>query len=147
MKKKKHSSPTPSQTTKAQLYAKLAKLGIASVLIGYNGCGDSGCIESVQPLGADNMEVKLPERSVAIDLVESKFDSKTGRFIPKTVRRSVPIREAIENWCYDLLAEHFPGWEINEGSDGTIELDIVKKTATLEHDENVMSTNSHVVEV
>ena len=147
MTKKKQSTATPSETTKALLYAKLAKLGIASVLIGYDGCGDSGCIESIKALGADNLEVKLPERSVAIDIIESKFDSKTRRFISVNARRTVPIREAIENWCYDLLEQHFGGWELNEGSDGTIELDIVKKTATMQHDENVMSTNSHTVEV
>lgn len=145
MTKKKHSTATPSEITKAQLYGKLAKLGITSVLIKYDGCGDSGCIESVSALGADNLEVKLPERSVAIDIVESKFDAKTHRFITVNARRTVPIYEAIENWCYDLLEQHFPGWEINEGSDGTIEIDVVKKTAMLLHDENVMRTNSHRV--
>ena len=147
MTTKKKLDATPSQTTKAQLYAKLAKLGITSVLIRYDGCGDSGCIESIKALGADNLEVKLLERAVTIDIVESKFDSKTRRFISVNTRRNVPVREAIENWCYDLLGEHFPGWEINEGSDGTIELNVIKKTATLEHDENVMRTNSHRVVV
>ena len=147
MTKKKQSAATPSEIAKAQLYTKLARLGITSVIIGYDGCGDSGCIESIKALGVDNREVTLPERSVAIDIVESKFDSKTRRFIPVNTRRNVPVREAIENWCYDLLGEHFPGWEINEGSDGTIELDVVKKTATLQHDENVLCTNSHRVVV
>ncbi len=147
MTKKKQTTATPSEVTKAQLYGKLAKLGITSVLIKYDGCGDSGCIENIQALGADKLEVTLPERSVAIDIVESKYDSTTRRFVTVNARRTVPIREAIENWCYDLLAQHFPGWEINEGSDGTIELDVVKQTATLEHDENVMSTNSRRVVV
>ncbi|MBK9080333.1 MAG: hypothetical protein IPL91_15145 [Hyphomicrobium sp.] len=87
----------------------------------------------------------MPERSVAIDIVESKFDGTTRRFVSVNARRTVPIREAIENWCYDLLERHFPGWEINEGSDGTIEIDVDKKTAMPQHDENVMRTNSHRV--
>ena len=147
MTKNKQSTATPSEVTKAQLYGKLAKLGINSVLITYDGCGDSGCIESISALGADNLEINLPERSVAIDMVESKFDYKTKRFVSVNATRFVPIREAIENWCYDLLEQHFPGWEINDGSDGTIEIDVVKKTATLEHDDNVMRTNSHKVVV
>lgn len=145
MTKKKQTTATPSEVTKTQLYGKLATLGITSVLIKYDGCGDSGCIESISALGADNLEVELPERSVAIDIVESKFDGTTRRFVSVNARRTVPIREAIENWCYDLLERHFPGWEINEGSDGTIAIDVVKKTATLQHDENVMRTNSHRV--
>ena len=78
----------------------------------------------------------MPERSVAIDIVESKYDCTDRRFVSVIARRTVPIREAIENWCYDLLEQHFPGWEINEGSDGTIAIDVVKKTATLQHYEH-----------
>lgn len=147
MTKNKQSTATPSEVTKRQLYAKLAKLGIASVTIGYSGSCDSGCIESVTALGPDKLEVKLPARVVAIDLVSSSYDCKQHRFVNSTVRRKVPLGEAIENWCYDLLAEHFPGWEINDGADGTITLDVVQRAATLQHDEKVIQTNSHTVKV
>lgn len=142
MTKKNQSPLTPSEISKAQIYAKLAKLGIASLLIIYDGCGDSGCIESLKAIGPDGKEVELPKRAVSIDVVESRRDPANPGFMTIAVRRKVPIKEAIESWCYDLLEEHFGGWEINEGSQGSIELDIKKMTAIFEHDENVMTTNS-----
>jgi hypothetical protein len=145
---KTNSSPqTPSEVSKRQIYAKLAKLGIASVHIGYDGCGDSGCIESLKAYGPDDKEMQLPERAVAIDLVDAQWDTTAGGIVRTNVRRKVPLKEAVENWCYDLLEQHFGGWEINEGSQGTIELDVAKKIATFEHDENVMTTNTHTLEV
>jgi hypothetical protein len=29
------------------------------------------------------------------------------------------VPDIIENWCYNQLEEHYGGWEINEGSDGS----------------------------
>jgi hypothetical protein len=147
MTKKKQEDRTPSEHTKSQLYAKLSKLGIASVLIVYDGCGDSGCIESIQVFDARNCEVELPNRSVAIDLVESRFDGTLRQFITVNVKRTVPIKQAVENWCYDLLEQHFGGWENNDGSQGTIKIDVMEKSATIEHEENVMRSQFHRVVV
>lgn len=141
-----HPSPSPSEIAKAKLYAKLARLGIATVLISYDGCGDSGCIESLEARDRAGQMVQLPDRPVTIELVDTKWNSskmETERFI---VRRKVLVEEAIKSWCYDLLELHFSGWEINEGAQGTIAIDIAKKTATLEHDQNVMTTTTHIVE-
>ena len=46
---------------KVALCAKLASFGIAFVEIAYDGCGDSGCIVSVQFLGPDNIDVTPPD--------------------------------------------------------------------------------------
>ena len=136
---------TPKDTAKAQIYARLARLGIATVLISYDGCGDSGCIESIEARGPNDEVVELPQREVTIDFVESQWDAAASKFVRVGVKRKLPIGKAVESWCYDLLEHHFDGWEINEGSQGTIELDIKNKTATLEHDQNVMTTTTHTV--
>lgn len=34
------------------------------------------------------------------------------------------IDEAVQDFAYYLLEQHYPGWEINEGSQGTITIDI-----------------------
>lgn len=147
MTKKIKPRPTASDIAKAKLYANLARLGITTVVINYDGSCDSGCIESIKALGSDNREVSLPDRPVVVELIESNWDTKTTTFVRRNVKRSVPICDAIESWCYDLLEQHFPGWEINDGSSGTITLDIVKKSATMDHGENVMKTYTHRVEV
>ncbi|RTL70315.1 MAG: hypothetical protein EKK41_12790 [Hyphomicrobiales bacterium] len=142
-KKKNPTAVEPAEISKAEINERLAKLGIATVLIGYDGCGDSGCIESVEARGADNQKIELPKKLVSITLQDWNYDSdKPGYVVTRTVKRKVPIQEAIENWCYHLLEDHFPGWELNEGSQGTIEFDIAKKSAEFEHGENVYTTHT-----
>lgn len=43
---------------------------------------------------------------------------------------SVP--PSIENWCYDVLENNFGGWEINEGSQGYFNFDLVNRIIELE---------------
>lgn len=147
MTKPTNTADSPNEIAKAQIYAKLARLGIATVLITYDGCGDSGCIGSIDARGPNGETVALPKRDITIDFVESRWDTATSKFVKVDVRLKLPIEKAVESWCYDLLEHHFGGWEINEGSQGTIALDIVKNIATLEHDENVMTTTTHTVVV
>lgn len=147
MSKKPNTTETPSQLAKAAIFAKLSRLKIASVDITYDGCGDGGCIETLTAFGADKRELTLPDKPVAIQLVSSTWDTKTTSYNKGLVKRTVPLREAIENWCYDLLEEHFAGWENNEGSDGTITINVLNKTVVMHHDENVMQTINHKVEV
>lgn len=56
-----------------------------------------------------------------------------------------PVMQRLEDWAYDVLEQHFGGWEINEGSSGTITMDVVNQKATISHDENVIVTNNETV--
>lgn len=64
--------------------------------------------------------------------VEGAFE--TGELVPAD----------IEDWCYRQLEDHFGGWEINEGSDGTFYFDLDKNTIELSHtyntEENIKET-------
>ena len=147
MKTKTPTPLTPIELARSQIFAKLARLGIASVEITYDGSSDSGCVQSIEARGPDKMKVVLPTTPAIITIIESKWDSKTATFKRQSVRRTVPIEEAIESWCYDLLERHFSGWEIDDGSSGTIRLDVVKRTANWVHEQNVMETITHRREV
>lgn len=46
----------------------------------------------------------------------------------------------IETFVYDQLETRFGGWEINEGSQGTMIIDFDKCTVKWSHQENVMET-------
>jgi hypothetical protein len=48
-----------------------------------------------------------------------------------------PLTDRLEDWIYEVLPE---GWEINEGSEGTFEIDVVAATACIEHGQNVLET-------
>ena len=53
------------------------------------------------------------------------------------------MRDAIVHWCYELLEDHFPGWEIDGGSNGTIAIDVKKRRGQLQHDARYTDTTSY----
>lgn len=50
-------------------------------------------------------------------------------------------RDALEEWTYAELESRYGGWEINDGSEGTIEIDFDKGTVNWSHGEKVVSYN------
>jgi len=51
--------------------------------------------------------------------------------------QSMDIPSFFETWCYDMLSEYFGGWEINEGSQGSFEINSRKKRIELNFEENM----------
>ena len=93
---------------------KLKQKGIETLVINYNGYGDSG----------------------QVDYFETQ---------PTKVDLTGAEQQPIENFAYDLLGALHGGWEINEGSNGTITLDLVNNTIKHDHWENIISQN-HIVD-
>jgi hypothetical protein len=83
-------------------YDELRAAGYESVVVRYNGHGDEGWIEEIEPM-PDALE--LPDE----------------------------LRESVRNAAYDVLEDNYAGWEINEGSDGTITIDVKAGKATIKH--------------
>ena len=120
---------------KAADYAALAALGIAKVEITYDGCDDSGCIDTVTAYGAAGQIIDmLPEVNVTISVRDTVWDEAAQTYQTRFAERRVSVRDAIVHWCYELLEDHFPGWEIDGGSNGTIAIDVKKRRGQLEHE-------------
>jgi len=83
-----------------------------TVRIEYSGSGDEGYIEAVYP---------VPDPG-------------------GTVEFSHELTRELEDWAYDLLEEHYAGWEINEGSHGDITLFVKERKVLLHHGERVENT-------
>jgi hypothetical protein len=47
------------------------------------------------------------------------------------------LNEQLEYICYDLLEVFYGGWEINEGSNGSIDFNFEDQTVDLYHNQNV----------
>jgi len=47
------------------------------------------------------------------------------------------LNEQLEHICYDLLELYYGGWEINEGSNGSIDFNFKDQTVELNHNQNV----------
>lgn len=117
------------------IFEALADAGIVSVTVTFDGYGDSGQIEAIDPRNADG-EIALPATCVEI--------ASQACADPDLIkRRSTPLAEAIETIAYDLLRLTHPGWENNEGAHGDFTFDVATRIITLEHHERYTAIESH----
>jgi hypothetical protein len=107
------------------LLSALSKLdqSVTRIEVDYNGAGDSGSIEGVKC-----------------------FSTKGGKEMKVEVGDG-EVRNAVEEFAYAQLEEHYGGWEINDGSQGKMTIDVTDGKATFEHEWNVMETQGDNKEV
>jgi hypothetical protein len=86
------------------LLDELARQHVTLIEVEYDGSGDSGQVERVI------------------------FTGPTG-----PVPASEPADLVVEQYVRALLEYHQPGWEDNEGSFGTVRINPVERSVTLEH--------------
>jgi len=96
---------------KPVLMGKLKAAGVLTAEISYSGYGDSGEMESAELQGED-MQVQLTR----------------------------DLAKELEDFAYEMLYIERGGWEINEGSSGTCEVDVAAGTVTFEHHTNITDT-------
>jgi hypothetical protein len=96
------------RTLAVEILPALVACGVANVELAYSGCGDSGAIDGVQYRDAAGLRV---------------------------VRDNIPqgIREKLETCAYAFLP---PGFEINDGGQGTMTIDLPTRKITLRHEQN-----------
>lgn len=88
-----------------QLRQPLKACKVARVVADYEGCGDSGSLETLRFLSAAEVEATPP------------LDG--------------PLQDAVQDDLYDLLEARQPGWENNDGAFGEFVWDL--EADTLEH--------------
>lgn len=114
---------------KAVLFEALAQVGITTVLVQFDGYGDSGQIEDISAHAGPDTAVNLPACDVEIARVE--YGSL------EIVRETFTVKEAIERLAYDFLEETHGGWENNEGAYGDFLFDVAERTITLNYNERI----------
>lgn len=93
---------------RAEILPALVKFRVANIEAAYSGYGDSGAIDGTQ------------------------FRDTTGQRVDRAAIPS-PVLEQLENCIYELLPA---GFEINDGSQGTLTIDVQTAKVTLAHQEN-----------
>ncbi len=93
---------------------------VARIEVDYSGAGDSGNIDAVHFISKKGEESEMDDKEV---------------------------REAVEEFAYAQLEEHYGGWEINDGSQGKMIIDMTNGKASFEHEWNVMETQDDNKEV
>ena len=89
------------------ILAALAAVAITHVTVRFDGCGDSGQIESGEAKRGDAI-VEIPQTELAWLRVDWNTEQRQ--------HERVSLRHAIETVVYDCLEETHQGWEINDGA-------------------------------
>ena len=113
---------------KTTLFDALAAAGITSVLVHFDGSGDSGQIEGIDAT-AGEQPAEIPNGNIEIAQI---------RWGDANIERTtLSVRDAIENLAYDFLEQTYGGWENNEGAYGEFTFDVAQRTITLDYNERV----------
>ena len=123
------------------LFDTLAQTKVSSIEVSFEGCGDSGQIESVDYTDANGKGID----EAYLDKVIVKGSEKTSyhqwdekkKEMVLTEAREGNVREIIEEVCYDKLGASHGGWELNEGSYGTFHFDVSTRKVRLEYNERI----------
>lgn len=115
------------------LFDALAEVGVTTVIVTFDGYGDSGQVESIDASNAQG-EVALPAGEVALS---SPGDGEAVEQI------ATPVKEAIEELAYDLLRDTHAGWENNDGAYGEFTFDVAARTISLDHNESYTAIESY----
>lgn len=120
---------------KAALFEALAAGGIGSVVVAFDGSGDSGQIEDVTAIRDDDQQTELPTGIVAYR--EIGFDAA------EPVVGMVTVRDVLEHLCYSFLNQTHDGWENDDGAYGEFTFDVATRSITLDYNERYTATESY----
>jgi hypothetical protein len=117
---------------KTALFDALAAAGITTVIVNFDGCGDSGQVEMIEAKAGDDV---IPLPTVQIEIASAVWGSTT------IDRQTRPLEEAIEILVYDVLNQNHGGWENNDGAYGEYTFDVAERTITLDYNERRMESD------
>ena len=120
---------------KSALFDALAAAGIQTVVIVFDGCGDSGQLENITGLNATNAEIPLPEEN--IEIREVQFEG------PRTLVVKRPVRDVLETLAYDFLEQTHDGWENGDGGHGEFTFDVATRSITLDYNERFTDSTNY----
>ncbi len=116
------------------MFGVLAAARVTSVVVSFDGYGDSGQIESVETKAGDD-PVPLPSGDVELSAaVWGTLEAE---------RRRMTIAEAIEKLAYDFLEETHSGWETDDDAYGDFTFDVEQRTISLQYNERHVAFEHH----
>lgn len=122
---------------KASLFAALRDAGITTVVVTFDGYGDSGQIESIKARNGDH-PAEVPPTPVEI--------ARLDFHATEPERLTEPLGEAIETLAYAFLEQTHGGWENNEGAFGEFVFDVAGETITLDYNERMETSENYTHE-
>ena len=117
---------------KEALFDGLRLVGIARVLVSFDGSGDSGQIETIEARNDADHSVTLP----AVQITFAGIDWQSGA----PTERRLTFEAAVEELAYDLLSDTHSGWQDNDGAYGEFCIDARARSIHLEFNERFTSS-------
>ncbi len=116
---------------KKVIFEALKAAGITSLVVSFDGYGDQGQIEGIEAHTGE-APTELPPDSVTF--LQPKYK---GLGIEET---PLPLKEAIEDFIYQLLSENNFGWENDGGAFGDFRFDVAAGAIHLEFNQRIETT-------
>lgn len=141
---------------KKLLLKELEGVGVGSVEVTYDGSGDEGQITEVtayersdvtkvkKKLGTyrkDSNEMSI--KDVTITWTTKKGSWSNQKWSESEVTKKIPLEEAIQDFCYDLLETTGFDWANNGGGYGTITIDTDTGKIHLDHRQRIISEEQY----
>lgn len=91
--------------------------GGKEIRIGFDGSGDSGSVDSVDIYdGSKSLNMEF-----SVDYLEmSSSWNKEGGWVKTESIKRMPVKQALEQFCYDMLEETGIDWYNNDGGYGEL---------------------------
>jgi hypothetical protein len=119
---------------KLRLFDALAALDITSVIVSFDGYGDSGQIEHIAAQTSSG-EIELPTTQIELAHVDW-----AGNVVSRQMHT---LTDGVESLAYTLLADKHGGWENNEGAFGDFTFDVAERTISLSYHERYEATEHY----
>ncbi len=121
-------------SSRKRLIAALREIGVVSVEINYEGCGDQGQLVNIAASGSDdnpvNLECQIPPGHAT-----------------NATTTSCSYAQALMDLAWGLLGVHHDGFDDNEGAYGTIAINVMADKITFDHYERYTDTKHTKAEV
>jgi hypothetical protein len=117
----------------AAIFEALAAASITSVIVVFDGYGDSGQVDSIDARNGD-APVDMPAAEIGFaDIANADCSISV---------RQLPVADAIEALVYHLLYETHAGWENNDGAYGEFTFDVNACSIALDHNSRFTDVES-----
>ncbi|MFZ2871466.1 DUF6878 family protein [Zavarzinia sp.] len=120
-------------TNKNIVFDALAAAGITTIVITFDGYGDSGQIEDIEVRGPDGIDLNR----IKIRLTVLDWRTETPE------EREASLHECVEDLAYGFLNQTHCGWENNEGGYGEFTFDVAKGTVSLDYNERYEAVETY----
>ena len=122
-----------NEVNKNAVFAALKAESITIVTVRFDGAGDSGQIQ----------EVTAETASGPIALPDVQIEMQHASWGGKMTNRTMQLRDAIDELCFDYLSQEHGGWENNDGGEGEFTFRVENSSIYLEFVQFYTESTTH----